>query len=215
LRPDRDITDPRIAKALAHPLRLRILGLLDDRIASPKELAAELSASLGVVSYHVRVLASEGFLELVGTQPRRGATEHYYRAVSRPVVTSEVWEDMPGILKEEVVSSALANISAQVNAAARTGGFQRGDAHLTRSPLILDDQAFAQVATKLDRLLVELERLSAAAERRLERREHHGEIRATAVLMLFETPLAGSDPEADGCHDSPGEARHGRSTRLS
>ncbi|MBV9212474.1 MAG: hypothetical protein JOZ25_02385, partial [Actinobacteria bacterium] len=34
-----DITDPRIAKAYAHPLRIHILGMLDDRVASPSEIA--------------------------------------------------------------------------------------------------------------------------------------------------------------------------------
>lgn len=181
--------------------------MLDERVASPKEVAAELGASLGVVSYHVRMLCSAGFLELVGTQLRRGATEHYYRAVGRPVVTSEAWERMPEILKEEMVGATLAKVSAQVNAAARTGEFQRSDAHLTRSPLVLDERAFAQVAGKLDGLLADLERIGAAAERRLKRRDHRGEIRATAVLMLFETPLARVDPEADICHGFPGEAR--------
>jgi DNA-binding transcriptional ArsR family regulator len=192
-----------VAKALAHPLRLRILGVLEERVASPKEIALELGASLGVVSYHVRMLSTSGFLELVGTQPRRGATEHYYRAVSRPVVTSEVWEQMPDIVKEELVGATLAKVSAHVNAAARTGGFDRRDAHLTRSPLVLDEQGFAQVAAKLDKLLADLERIAGAAERRLKRSDHQGEIRATAVLMLFETPLAGAAAAADECHDSP------------
>ena len=207
VRPDRDITDPKLAKALAHPLRLRILGVLDEGIASPKEIAGELGASLGVVSYHVRMLAESGFLELVGTRPRRGATEHYYRAVSRPVVTSEAWEVVPEIVKEELLGATLANVSNQVNAAVRSGGFRRGDAHLTRSPLVLDDQAFAQVAKKLDKLLADLERIGAVAERRLAQRDHQGEIHATAVLMLFETALAGAAPDDDEAHHgAPGLA---------
>src|SRR5436853_259023 len=36
-----DIGDPRLVKALAHPLRVQILTTLEDRVASPSDLAAE------------------------------------------------------------------------------------------------------------------------------------------------------------------------------
>lgn len=64
-------------KAFAHPLRLEILRQLRSR-ASPTELARKLGAPLGSVSYHVRVLADLGALQLVDEMPRRGAIEHYY-----------------------------------------------------------------------------------------------------------------------------------------
>jgi DNA-binding transcriptional ArsR family regulator len=66
-----------MVKAFAHPLRLEILRLLDSR-ASPTELSRRLGAPLGSVSYHVRVLAELGALQLVDQAPRRGAIEHYY-----------------------------------------------------------------------------------------------------------------------------------------
>src|SRR5256885_29338 len=68
-----DITDPRIAKAYAHPLRIHILGMLDDRVASPSEIAGEIGAPLTHVSYHVRQLAGLGLIKLVKTTPRRRA----------------------------------------------------------------------------------------------------------------------------------------------
>src|SRR2546423_12946983 len=66
-----DITDPRIAKAYAHPLRIHILGMLGDGVASPSEIAGELGAPLTHVSYHVRQLAGLGLIKLVKTT--RGA----------------------------------------------------------------------------------------------------------------------------------------------
>jgi len=72
--------DTRLLRALAHPLRLQILELLSGRVACPKELADELGVPLGRLSYHVRVLAEGGWLELVSTQPRRGAVAHFYKA---------------------------------------------------------------------------------------------------------------------------------------
>jgi DNA-binding transcriptional ArsR family regulator len=75
-----DIADPHVIKALSHPLRIKILALLEGNVSSPKELADELEEPLGNVSYHVRTLADLGLIELVKKVPRRGAIEHYYRA---------------------------------------------------------------------------------------------------------------------------------------
>lgn len=58
--------------------------MLDAGEASPKELAFELGEKLGNVSYHVRILARLGLIELVRETPRRGAVEHHYRSVPRP-----------------------------------------------------------------------------------------------------------------------------------
>src|SRR4051794_15100467 len=44
--------DQRIMKALSHPLRVRMLTLLNQKVSSPSELAEELDEPLGNVSYH-------------------------------------------------------------------------------------------------------------------------------------------------------------------
>src|SRR3954467_13553152 len=73
-RPPGETSEARIAKALAHPLRARILQRLGERVASPGDLAAELGAPLGVVSYHVRMLRDYDCVELVDNRaPSRGA----------------------------------------------------------------------------------------------------------------------------------------------
>jgi DNA-binding transcriptional ArsR family regulator len=69
------------AKAAAHPLRATILEALGRRVYSPNELANEPGERLGNVSYHVKALRDLGMIKLVDTQPRRGAVEHYYKAV--------------------------------------------------------------------------------------------------------------------------------------
>ena len=65
-----DITDARIVRAYAHPLRIHILGLLDNRVASPREIAAELGTPLSNTAYHVRQLVALGLVELVGRRAR-------------------------------------------------------------------------------------------------------------------------------------------------
>jgi DNA-binding transcriptional ArsR family regulator len=75
--------DRQLARALSHPLRVRILEILSERVASPNELSEVLRADLGHVAYHTRTLDRCGCLELVETAQRRGATEHYYKAAPR------------------------------------------------------------------------------------------------------------------------------------
>jgi DNA-binding transcriptional ArsR family regulator len=77
-------TQMRLERALAHPLRARVLAILEAEIASPKALAHQLGTPLGIVAYHVRVLASLNLIRLVDVTQRRGSLEHRYTAVQRP-----------------------------------------------------------------------------------------------------------------------------------
>src|SRR3954452_12053221 len=100
-RPAGESAEARIAKALAHPLRARILQRLGERVASPVELAAELGAPLGVVSYHVRKLRDYDCVELVRTEPRCGALQHFYRAIAGPNLDAEQWLTLPAGLRQQ------------------------------------------------------------------------------------------------------------------
>jgi DNA-binding transcriptional ArsR family regulator len=72
------------ARALAHPLRLLLATEYALAVTSPSKIARTLEMPLNLVSYHTRVLADAGLLELVRVQPRRGAQEHYYRTHRDP-----------------------------------------------------------------------------------------------------------------------------------
>jgi hypothetical protein len=62
-----------------HPVRIRLLVLLEFE-SSPNDLATALGDTpLGVVSYHVRMLRDYDLLEMTRTEPRRGALQHFYR----------------------------------------------------------------------------------------------------------------------------------------
>jgi DNA-binding transcriptional ArsR family regulator len=188
------MTDPKLAKALAHPLRTRLLVALEGRTASPSELADELQAPLGVVSYHVRRLTSLGFVKLIKRVPRRGAVEHYYTAVARPRPTGSVWEATPALVKQATIKAALEQIGFFVNAAAGAGGFDASEAHLTRTPVVVDEQGFKELARELDNLTGRIHKIEAASKQRLTRNGRTGGQDASVVLMLFQTPAPA--PEA-------------------
>jgi DNA-binding transcriptional ArsR family regulator len=95
--------DPRLIKALGHPVRVRALDVLNTRIASPSELAKELGEPLGNVAYHIKILEENGAIELVRTAPVRGALEHFYRAsVSTQIAETALELDRQGY--EDVVA---------------------------------------------------------------------------------------------------------------
>jgi DNA-binding transcriptional ArsR family regulator len=173
-------------KALAHPVRVRILAALERRTASPRELAEELDVSLGVVSYHVRQLAGAGLIRLVKEARRRGAVEHYYQLDRRPSIREKAWADAPDFVKQALAGAVLAEVAEEVNAAVESGGFTHEDMHLSRLPLTLDKQGFAEADRELAALAERLRTIEQDSRRRLERSNHSDETVALAVLMLFE-----------------------------
>ena len=140
-KPITNIDDPRYVKALAHPLRIRILAMLEEQPTSPVQLAEKLGdATLGAVAYHVRTLFNLGLLELVGTRQRRGATEHVYRAIEHPRFTDESWDALGPVAKQRLLTAMLQQIGEYTSMSAAAGGFDRPDAHITRTPLRLEDR---------------------------------------------------------------------------
>lgn len=72
--------DSQLVKALSHSLRIAILEILEQEMASPTELSKKLGCGLSKTGYHVKVLRDAGLIQQVRTVPRRGAMEHFYRA---------------------------------------------------------------------------------------------------------------------------------------
>ncbi len=75
-------------RALAHPLRLRMLSLLTGADLTAAEIARELGVTHANASYHLRFLLDAGELEVVGEERIRGGLarryRHPWRAEDRP-----------------------------------------------------------------------------------------------------------------------------------
>lgn len=71
---------PEALRALSHPVRLRMLGMLRlEGPATATTLAARLGLNTGATSYHLRQLAQHGFIE---DDPDRGTgRERWWRSV--------------------------------------------------------------------------------------------------------------------------------------
>lgn len=144
--------DSRLAKALAHPLRVQLLAALNQGVASPNELAKKLDEPLTNVSYHVRMLHDLGTIELVDTEPRRGALEHYYRAVVRPFFADREWKKLPRNARGSISDAVLQLVWDDAAEAIKTGLFdERENRHLSRTVLAVDEEGWEE----LNELLVE------------------------------------------------------------
>jgi DNA-binding transcriptional ArsR family regulator len=183
-----DLVDPRIAKALSHPMRARILGILDERVASPNEIAETIDERLPNVSYHVRALLDLGCIELVDTAQRRGAIEHYYKAVVRPFFSDRDWKRLPRPGRQAISDVALRVIWEDVSAAMKAGTFDaRADRHLSHNDVKLDEKGWADLSKLFAKALEDVERIASASASRLKKSGDEG-IPATVVAMQFESP---------------------------
>jgi DNA-binding transcriptional ArsR family regulator len=185
-----DLVDPRIAKALSHPMRARILMILNERVASPNEIAETIDERLPNVSYHVRALLDLGCVELVDTAQRRGAIEHYYRAVVRPFFSDRDWKRLPRSGRQAISDSILRILWEDLSASIKAGTFEsRTDRHLTHSRMVLDEEGWAEMAKLLNEVLAETERIEARSSARRKKTADDAGISTTFSLMHFESPV--------------------------
>jgi DNA-binding transcriptional ArsR family regulator len=212
--PVTNITDPRWLRAISHPIRIRLLAMLDEEAASPVILASKLNQPLGTIAYHVRTLYDLGLLKLVSTRQRRGATEHYYKTTGHPASSEEAWAGLDAISKQRLLTALIAKATDYATRSAAAGGFDAKEAHISTDALKLDREGLEQLAQESKKWLAraqEIERQSAA---RLGA-DQAAALSVGLTLMLFEAlPFsaevpAGSDEESGHGNGavSPAQAR--------
>ncbi len=160
--PRRREATAREAKALAHPLRLRILRLCWQRELTNKQLADRLGRDPGTVLYHVRQLTEAGLLEQAPVRAgESGALEKPYRARPRTW-----WLDDPPETEADAAFAPIDALREELHAAGpesvRT--FTRFALHLS-----------AEAAAELDRrLLALIDEYVRTDDRRLDQPAHGG-----------------------------------------
>jgi DNA-binding transcriptional ArsR family regulator len=195
--------DRRLVKALSHPLRMQLLSLLHGNVASPVELATRLGEPIGNVSYHIRMLADLELIELVSTTPRRGAIEHHYRAIERPFLSDAQWARIPQGTRKGVSASVIEHIVGDLRAAVVEDTLDaRADRHLSRRPLVVDEQGWEQLMSLLSDALERAFAIQAESAARLV--ESGAEGFAAEVTMAGFEPARGS---GRGAARSPRRAR--------
>jgi DNA-binding transcriptional ArsR family regulator len=198
----------RLIKALAHPLRVKILALLNDREWSPNELSAEVGEGLSQVSYHVKVLRDFEMIDMTRTEPRRGAVEHYYRAIERAYIPSEMARHIPKSGQRIIANDIIEAIDQDVGASAKSGKlYERDDSHVTFTPADLDEMGCAEaneIADEFVKRFLEIE--ANSANRRANGEDEGARVRVSAALLVYSS-------EHDGAKKAPSSKRGRKNKR--
>jgi DNA-binding transcriptional ArsR family regulator len=156
----------RQLRALSHPVRLRILSLATGSAMSSAELARELGLSHAAVSFHVRQLASAGYLELAETRSVRGGQERRYRARTGG---AEQWKSED---PRRTVRAATTELRRRLDA---------GPTHwrvFSDAELWVDPQAWEEAVTRIASALTDLDAAARAAHA-------PGAVHVSTTAMLF------------------------------
>ena len=180
----RDVVDHALMRGLSHPLRTRILAILNERVSSPNQLSKELHEGLSQVSYHVEKLTKLGLIEMVKTEPRRGAVEHFYRGVRQILVPRSAWKDLPLSILSGISAQILENFFDDAQGSIEAGIFEDPDSYAGWSPLILDREGFKRIDELANEFLEAIFDVQAEASGRLAESGKEG-FSATVLLASF------------------------------
>ncbi len=139
-----------VHKALAEPLRIRLLEALWEMPQSARELAGRTDLPADRLYYHLGQLERAGLIEVAEYRPRaRGKVERVYApAVTEPPSDTVSPEEMA-----EFLGSMLDATRADINAAYRSkqaGGRREVDLH--RGALRLTDDALTELRAHIEKL---------------------------------------------------------------
>jgi DNA-binding transcriptional ArsR family regulator len=182
--------EARLAKAMSHPLRIRLLVELTKGVHSPKMVADLVGEPVENVAYHVKVLRDLGCIELVDTKQKRGATEHFYRAVTGAFVSNAPSADLPYETRAAMTTTVLQQAFIAAHEAIDARALDaRTDRRLSLTRLSLTEDGWLEVNRLLDDVLERAVELHVAAVTA-------GEQDVTSELLLAHFPSAASATNA-------------------
>lgn len=182
------LLDDRLLRAIADPIRAHAWTVLNQRPASPSEIAAELDIGVQRVDYHIQELKKLGIVEQLAERNVDGARANIYRATARQFYSDEEWAQVPKGKRLGVSVSLLGLISGDLNHAISAGSLSaQADEHLSRMPMTLDEEGWEETT---DLLRESLEELLQIQTRSTERMAASGEeaLITKVVMMHFITP---------------------------
>lgn len=180
--------DEQLALVISSEITIKVLVALVERAASPKQVATALGLKVPTVSHHVKKLERMGLIELVEEKEVRGAVQHTYRAVIRPIVSDEEWEKL-GIEERQrfsiwIVQMILVDAARSFEARLFDA---RVDNHLSRTPLVVDEQGATEVAEIQNQALSDIIEVAASSAARMVSSGETG-IDFVTAMMCFELP---------------------------
>jgi DNA-binding transcriptional ArsR family regulator len=187
-QPQKKNLDRQLAQVISHEITVKVLTVLAERAASPKEIGQILREKVPTISHHVKKLERMGLAELIEEKEIRGAVQHIYRAVIRPIVSTEEWDKLTIAERQQfsiwIVQLILADAARSFDASLFDA---RSNRHLSRTPMVVDEKGLDEVAEIQNRAMNEILEVQAiASERRL--RSGAPAIDVIAAMLCFELP---------------------------
>jgi DNA-binding transcriptional ArsR family regulator len=182
-----EFINPQLAAAMSHPTRVRAMTILNERMASPRDIANQIGEPLNNVTYHMNQLRALGCIELVRTESARGGRvlERFYRAAQRIYFDEEAWDVLSERERLGVTGAAMKIVAEDIALSMASGAFGSDNAtHVGRSVLQVDAEGWQEILEVLERStkeIIEIEK--RVAERHTEGAETS--IDARVVMLQF------------------------------
>jgi predicted ArsR family transcriptional regulator len=159
-----------MAVALSHPLRVRIIyGMhAPERRRSASDIAGETGVDVKRLSYHMRELATLGFIEQVDERPVRGSLEKIYAPSKRLEAWAQEYSELPAALKQILAANILRHGVYALGTAIDEGTFDaREDSVIAQNTFWADEQAAKEAMEIFEDALGRLYKVEESAKARL------------------------------------------------
>lgn len=172
-----------VAYAVAHRIRVEILGYLHEGPRSPSELGKLMEYPLSTVEHHIKEMLASGSIELARVEQVRNTNEHFYRAIELPFFSDEEMSAMPVEARQEIYGLILQSSMAEAQAAFRAG-------KMSNDPRVwmawrwfnLDTQGRNDLADELARSWTRMQEIEIEST---DRRAESGESPASIVVSMM------------------------------
>lgn len=176
----------RLAKAMAHPVRVKILEMMNERPVAPVETSEAIGTPLSNVSYHFRTLLELDCIEAVGKEQVRGSIKTTYRSRTSLMFDDLCFATLPSSSKTSLSVAILKALYRRASDAIEGDTFDaRDDSHLSVTTLNLRWEAWEEVAKLLEGALGRVLEIKGEEEAREDTVERFP---ATIGLLAFESP---------------------------
>jgi len=199
--------------AVGHPLRSRIIAIIEHEWASAARIATELGTPTRTVRYHLRFLRERGFISVRQAERRRNVHEYSFEGTTFGYVDDELYASLSLAERRATTHHYLRALWRGVDRFVAAGNAY--DTHFpvtVRVRLAVDEQAWGELTEILSSALEQILAVKRESAARLGGRAEEGSD-AEVGLLAFEAPARAEMPRhvertAPSNQKSSTEARH-------
>ncbi len=194
-QPSEDLVNYTQMQALSNRVRVRVLAILCERVASPKEISEELNEELGQVCYHISVLRERHLIVADHKVRVRGTVEHFYRAAASTLIPPSAWDNLPPGVRKGISVNLLQEFFNDASASMKADVFDEPPGELSWTPLILDTLGVEEFGKLSRDFLASVLELQANASKRLPKKKDNAAVDAVSATVFLASFLSARSPE--------------------